>query len=95
MSRKVSILYAVNILGASVGALAAGFYLPMILGIKFAYLLAVGITAIVGLSAIIASRKAGYAINIASEQKIHQPLPTQNFLITGKLGITELGILSA
>lgn len=95
MSRKVSILYAVNILGASVGALAAGFYLPIILGIKSAYLLAVGITAFVGLSAIVASRTASYAINNVPEQKIHRPLATKNFLSTGKLGITELRILSA
>ncbi len=95
MSRKVSIIYAVNILGASVGALAAGFYLPIIFGIKFAYLLAVGVTAFVGLSAIMAPKKESYAISNASEQKIHQPLPVQNFLIEGTLGITELGVLSA
>ncbi len=95
MSRKVSILYAVNILGASVGALAAGFYLPIIFGIKLAYLLAVGITALVGLIAIIASKKADYAMSNASEQENHQPSEAKSLLISGKLGITELGILSA
>lgn len=95
MSRKVSVFYAVNTLGASIGALAAGFYLPMIFGIQFAYLLAMGITALVGLTAILVSRTTGDTTSHTSEPKIHQPPDAGDFLIGGKLGITGLGVLSA
>ncbi len=94
MSRKVSILYAVNILGASVGALAAGFYLPIWLGIQTAYLLAVGITVLIGLSAIVISRTTVFNTSYASDQ-IPQQVYTNEFQIAGKLGLKELSILSA
>jgi spermidine synthase len=94
MSRKVSILYAVNILGASVGALAAGFYLPILLGIQAAYLLAVGITVLIGLSAIVISRTMVLNTSHVSDQ-IPQQFYANEFQITGKLGLKELSILSA
>lgn len=94
MSRKVSILYAVNILGASVGALVAGFYLPIWLGIQAAYLLAVGITVLIGLSAIFISRST--ALNTSDTfDHIPQPAHVNAFPITGRLGLSELSILSA
>ncbi len=94
MSRKVSVLYAVNILGASVGALAAGFYLPILLGLQAAYLLAVGITVLIGLSAIVISRTTVFKTSYASDQ-ISQPVHANAFPITGRLALTELSILSA
>lgn len=95
MSRKVSIIYAVNILGASLGALAAGFYLPIFLGVKSAYLVAIGITALVGLCAIIISRTDRYETNNDDKQEDRLTLPVRQALIGGKLGITELAMLSA
>ncbi len=95
MSRKVSILYAVNILGASVGALAAGFYLPILLGIKAAYLVSVGITVLVGIAAIVISKTSDYVSCQTSDQKPPQQSKPDDLLIIGKLGLTELSILSA
>jgi spermidine synthase len=46
-------LYAVNTAGAGAGALAAGFVLPVLLGLRDAYLLAVGIDLAVGVCAMI------------------------------------------
>ena len=95
MSRKVSILYAVNILGASVGALIAGFYLPIILGIETAYLASIGITVFVGISAIIVSKVTEHPISDPVVQRASQQPPVRNFLFTNQLGLTELSFLSA
>lgn len=95
MSRKVSILYAVNILGASVGALIAGFYLPILLGIKTAYLVSIGITVLVGISAIIVSKLTEVTISTPSVQRVPQQSPAKNILFTNQLGLTELSFLSA
>ncbi len=46
-------LYAVNTAGSALGALAAGFVLPMAMGFRNAYLLAVGLDVCVGLLAIV------------------------------------------
>ena len=43
LGRSASLLYGVNTLGAAVGAFAAGFYLPPLLGFVKAYLLAIGL----------------------------------------------------
>ena len=54
-----STLYAVNTFGSATGALAAGFVLPLALGFRGAYLLAVGIDLTVGVSAILLGRGRG------------------------------------
>jgi spermidine synthase len=41
--RKVSLLYAINTAGAAAGALAAGFYLPVRLGFRNSYLVAIAL----------------------------------------------------
>jgi spermidine synthase len=51
-----STLYAVNTFGSATGALAAGFVLPLALGFRGAYLLAVGIDLAVGVTAIVIAR---------------------------------------
>ena len=51
-----SALYAVNTLGGATGALASGFVLPMALGFKGAYLLAVGLDLAVGIIAVLVAR---------------------------------------
>lgn len=49
MGHRVSVLYAINTFGASLGVLLAGFYLPMALGFRNAYLFAIAITTSVAL----------------------------------------------
>ncbi|MGY6567737.1 MAG: hypothetical protein ACXIVE_01960, partial [Salinarimonas sp.] len=56
LGRLGSALYAVNTLGGATGALAAGFALPMLLGFKGSYLLAIGMDLAVGLSALAVAR---------------------------------------
>ncbi|MGY6704434.1 spermidine synthase [Roseinatronobacter sp.] len=58
LGRMGSALYALNTAGGAMGALAAGFFLPMWLGFSGAYLLAVGFDLFVGLSAIVIARRA-------------------------------------
>jgi spermidine synthase len=52
-----STLYAVNTWGAALGAFAAGFYLPRLLGFTNAYITALTITAVVALLAGLLSRR--------------------------------------
>ncbi len=54
-----SALYGVNTAGSAAGAFAAGFVLPVALGFRNAYLLAVGIDVAVGLGAILLARRTG------------------------------------
>ncbi len=49
LGRVASLLYAVNTLGGAAGALAAGFWLPVILGFRRSYLMAMGFS--IGLGA--------------------------------------------
>ena len=58
LGRMGSALYALNTAGGAMGALAAGFVLPMWLGFSGAYLLAVGFDLFVGLSAVAIARRA-------------------------------------
>ena len=51
LGRTTSILYAVNTCGAALGAFVAGFYLPPWLGFTRAYLVAVGLTGLVSVTA--------------------------------------------
>lgn len=57
LGRRVSLLYAVNTLGAAIGAWCAGFYLPISFGFTGAYFFAMGINIAVGAIAFILSRK--------------------------------------
>ena len=57
LGKRASTLYAINTIGAASGAIAAGFYLPQNLGIKTSYFLAMAITFLVGLAALILGRK--------------------------------------
>ncbi len=51
-TRRATLLYAVNTLGASLGALLAGFYLLSAYGVNYTYGLAVGLAAVTGLAAL-------------------------------------------
>ncbi len=54
-----SALYAINTFGGAAGALAAGFVLPMALGLTGAYLLAVATDMLVGLAAFLLALRRG------------------------------------
>lgn len=53
LGQKVSILYCVNTLGAAMGALLAGFYLPRHFGYSVTYVMAVVATAVIGVTALL------------------------------------------
>lgn len=57
LGRIGSLLYAINTGGAALGALAAGFALPLWLGFAGAYLLAIGLDTLVGLAALLLARR--------------------------------------
>ncbi|MGB5659156.1 MAG: fused MFS/spermidine synthase [Thermoanaerobaculia bacterium] len=56
LGRKASALYAINTFGAATGALAAGFYLPPLLGFRNSYLLAVSLNLVIAAIAFAWSR---------------------------------------
>ncbi len=66
LGRSISVIYAINIIGASLGAFAAGFILPKYLGYTYSYLLAVIITCVVALAAYLYSH---FYSSITSEIK--------------------------
>jgi len=61
VGRSVSLLYAVNTFGAALGALLAGFYLPLWLGFDQTYRMAMALSAAVGLAAILLARRQSAA----------------------------------
>lgn len=71
-----TVLYGVNTAGSAAGALAAGFVLPLALGLRGAYLLAVGIDLVVGLVAVSLARREQPAVVAAAERHpTRGPLP--------------------
>lgn len=56
LGRRASALYGVNTLGSAAGALAAGFFLPVVLGFRGTYLTAIAVDAFVGMSCLLLSR---------------------------------------
>lgn len=59
LSRTGTRLYGLNTLGAALGTLAAGFFLPLVFGFKGSYLVAIMIDAAVGLTALLLARQLG------------------------------------
>jgi spermidine synthase len=57
LGRKASLLYAANTVGAALGAFLAGFYLPVALGFKAAYLVPIALNLVVGGVALVWSRR--------------------------------------
>lgn len=69
LGRTGSVLYALNTFGSAAGAIAAGFVLPLALGFRNAYLLAIGLDVAVGITAITIAglaRRRGEAAPVAS-----------------------------
>ncbi len=72
LGQRASLLYAINTFGAASGAVAAGFYLPQTLGVDTSYWLAMGVTLLVGVMAMIAGRSTS-PLRELSEPKVYQP----------------------
>jgi len=80
LGRTGSLLYAVNTLGSALGALAAGFLLPVLVGYLGAYLVAVGLDAAVGIAALVlaaVSRRARSGADDAAAS-VSAPSPTRS-----------------
>ena len=56
LGRMGTVLYAVTTAGSALGVIAAGFFLPVVLGFRVTYVLAVSIDLLVGVSAVLISR---------------------------------------
>ena len=90
LGRMGSALYALNTAGGAMGALAAGFFLPMWLGFSGAYLLAVGFDLFVGLSAILIARRA---LPLATEARpVRAPIPARLWVIAFASGFATLAV---
>ena len=94
LGRTGSALYAINTLGGVAGALAAGFILPLALGFRNAYLLAVGIDLAVGIIALLLARRQP-AIAIATQSSPlprRTPFPPLVWLIAVLSGMITLAV---
>ncbi len=71
LGRRASLLYAVNTAGAAAGCVLGGFWLPPALGYRATWLLTMGVTAAVGLTALALSRRDG--VTVREAERGHTP----------------------
>ena len=71
-----ALLYAVNILGATLGAFLAGFFMPMWFGFRATYLIAIGITLGIAMMAFLLSRSASASMVV--EQRASGKIPADD-----------------
>jgi spermidine synthase len=90
LGRMGSALYAFNTAGGAMGALAAGFFLPIWLGFSGAYLLAVGFDLFVGLSAIFIARRALPVV--ADPRPARATIPARLWVIAFASGFATLAV---
>ncbi|TVR66909.1 MAG: hypothetical protein EA427_15300 [Spirochaetaceae bacterium] len=57
LGKTGTVLYAINTAGSALGVIAAGFFLPVAVGFRVSYILAVGVDLFVGASAVLLSRR--------------------------------------
>ncbi|MGR9073789.1 MAG: fused MFS/spermidine synthase [Gammaproteobacteria bacterium] len=87
LGQRVSVLYAINTLGAVVGVFLAGFYLPILIGYRQCYLAAICTTVLVSLTAFI--------ISGAADQSKQKPGITRECpAAAGKVNRIELDVLA-
>ncbi|MEM7361296.1 MAG: fused MFS/spermidine synthase [Pseudomonadota bacterium] len=68
LGKRASTLYALNTIGAAIGALAAGFYLPQSLGLDQSYMLAMTATLFVGLLAMACGRQVSITDDVEAAE---------------------------
>lgn len=90
LGRLGSALYALNTAGGAMGALAAGFFLPVWLGFSGAYLLAVGLDLVVGLAAIAIARPA--LPMVADPRPARAAIPARLWVIAFASGFATLAV---
>ncbi|MCC6162266.1 MAG: fused MFS/spermidine synthase [Acidobacteria bacterium] len=62
VGQRIGVLYGINTTGAIVGALLAGFVLIPVIGLSASFTLAAAINVVIGLTALVASRRADAAV---------------------------------
>jgi spermidine synthase len=67
---KASLLYGINTIGAAVGAFAAGFYLPVALGFRKSYLVAMALNLLIGLVALVWSRSTSPSPAVFRDEQV-------------------------
>ncbi len=90
LGRAGSALYALNTAGGAMGALAAGFFLPMWLGFSGAYLLAVGFDLFVGAAALLLARRA--LPMVAQARPARVAIPARLWVIAFASGFATLAV---
>lgn len=73
VGQRIGLLYGINTTGAIVGAVLAGFLLVPGMGVQASFRLAAAINALIGLAALVASRKAD--TRVAQGRRLHEEGP--------------------
>ena len=84
LGKRASTLYTINTIGAASGAIAAGFYLPRALGINNSYFLAMVITLLVALVAILLGRKTSSSTSSEVAQDTESTVDKDKQLVAPK-----------
>jgi spermidine synthase len=90
-----ALLYGLNILGAAAGALAAGFYLPALLGFQRTYLTAIGINVMIAAAAFVlaAAVKSVHRPDARRTRRASsQPLPRFMLMLAAASGFLTLSL---
>ena len=90
LGRMGAALYALNTAGGAMGAMAAGFFLPIWLGFSGAYLLAVGFDLFVGAAALLLARRA--LPRVAQATVAHVAIPARLWGIAFASGFATLAV---
>lgn len=92
--RSGTVLYAVNTLGGASGALAAGIFLPPLIGFNLTYLIAIGVDLSVGITALLRSRTHTNISKtpLPSSTPPRQRPPATVLIIAALSGATTLGL---
>lgn len=93
LGKRASVLYAINTFGAASGAIVAGFYLPQALGTDNSYILAMSMTLLVGLAAIVLGRKTTPREVELSQQKASNQ-STQSTEFSSVRSLNMLAVIS-
>jgi spermidine synthase len=94
VGRSGGLLYAVNTAGAVLGAAAAGFGLPLLVGVRASYLIAAGASLLAGLMAILIGdrREKAPAIDSRTESGVSPAPPSRLRFVAAGAGALGLGL---
>lgn len=89
--RAVALIYALNTIGAAAGALAAAFLLPRALGYRATGMLAIGLSAGVGVLALLGSLPVGARSRGGEAEATGRPIPRRYVILAA---ISGFGVLA-